>query len=404
MLFVFVTGAILAALVHLSQPFRFYLLATSAVGLPGLSLWLLRERGEDSLKIQEIAIFLSLGLCLWLLVSMVGLMLKLRLVWVIVGMLVVSGGLLLGVVIKVVRGSDKKRALLCLPCLSSVEKFIVVLAIGAALITLLTPRNSDDWYYLAYIADYVDGKPMLSEEPIADMGNPPSPRALYGAWWVVEASLGRMAGIEPARCHQVYLPPLIVAFGVLGIYSLAREIFRSDHSAALATCFQVLFFLSAIFPVNNIGWVFFCRTVQDKAACFALLVPIGIVLGLRLLRAERESSPGFRSLLLIYLLVASSTSLIHPLGVAWCALGIVPFALIEFIGRRVSAKSLVLIVMPFIVCSLIVLGGRGSTVASLKVEQYRSQLAWGEWVNEQPDIYIYQAAASLPIYAACQRS
>jgi len=44
--------------------------------------------------------------------------------------------------------------------------------------------------------------------------------------------------------------------------------------------------------------------------------------------------------------------------------------------------------MPFIVCSLIVLGGRESTVASLRVEQYRSQLGWDEWVKEQPDTYI----------------
>ncbi len=140
--------------------------------------------------------------------------------------------------------------------------------------------------------------------------------------------------------------------------------------------------------MNNIGWVYFCRTAQDKAACFALLVPIGIVLGLRLLRVERESNPNLRSLFLIYLLVVSSASLIHPLGAAWCALGIVPFALIEFTGRRVSTKRLVLIIIPFIASSLIVLSGRGSTVASLKVEQYRSQLAWDEWVREQPDTYM----------------
>ncbi len=217
MLLVFATAGILAALVHLSQPFGFYLLATSALVLPGLALLFLRRGGDHCLSIESTPIFLTLGLCLWLLVSMVGLMLKLRLVWVILGMLLVAGGLLLGVVIKVAKVGDRRRSLVHLPRLSGVEKLIAILALGTALTTLLTPRNSDDWYYLAYIADYVDGKPMLSEEAIADMGNPPSPRALYGAWWVVEASLARMAGIEPAKCHQVYLPPLIVAFSVLGI-------------------------------------------------------------------------------------------------------------------------------------------------------------------------------------------
>jgi len=98
-------AGMLGALTALPQPFGFYLVAISSLVFPGLAVWLIRQPGNDS-SIEGASIFLALGLCLWLLVSMVGLMLKLRLVWVIVGMLLITGGLVLGVVIEVVRVGD----------------------------------------------------------------------------------------------------------------------------------------------------------------------------------------------------------------------------------------------------------------------------------------------------------
>ena len=83
---------------------------------------------------------------------------------------------------------------------------LVCVAVTLALATLFTPRDTDDWFYLAHIRDYVNDIPINSENAIFDGGQPASPRAWYGGWWVAEAMLSRAAGVDPVRFHQVLCP------------------------------------------------------------------------------------------------------------------------------------------------------------------------------------------------------
>jgi hypothetical protein len=154
------------------------------------------------------------------------------------------------------------------------------LAVGAGLLTLVTPHDVDDWYYLAYIRDFAADHPLRSENAIVSPGSPAPQRIWYASWWVVEAMLSRASGVDPIASHQVCLPLLIVPFSMLAAFMLARRVFRSERMALLASAFQMLFYLSSAYPYNTAGWFTFCRMSQDKAlACF-VMVPVAIALAL----------------------------------------------------------------------------------------------------------------------------
>ena len=257
---------------------------------------------------------------------------------------------------------------------------LATLGIGSSLVTLLTRRDYDDWYYLAYIRDYVVNKPLGVEDGIFGMGAPAAPRVWFGGgWWVMEALLSRASGIDPIACHQVYLPLLLLPFAVLACFMLSRHLFRS-HGAALAACtLQFLFFISNAFPFKAAGWAVFCRIAQDKmAACF-IFVPVALALGFRLIRAVTEDAghsdahqggsaipgqggsaiPGREYL--IYCSAIAASVLVHGLGPVWCGLFIVPFALIELVKSR--ARSLAFMLLPIAVAGLLLLLGRGAVKA-----------------------------------------
>jgi len=267
---------------------------------------------------------------------------------------------------------------------------LATLAIGSSLVTLLTRRDYDDWYYLSYIRDYVVNKPLGVEDGIFGMGAPAAPRVWFGGgWWVMEALLSKASGIDPIVCHQIYLPLLLLPFAVLACFMLSRHLFRS-HGAALAACsLQFLFFLSNAFPFKAAGWAVFSRIAQDKMASCFIFVPVALALGFRLIRAVTEyggdadtqrgdtaipdqggtAIPGREYL--IYCSAIAASLLVHGLGPVWCGLFIVPFALIEWVNSRRSVGSrktmptgsLVLLLLPIAVAGSLLLMGHGAAMA-----------------------------------------
>jgi hypothetical protein len=237
------------------------------------------------------------------------------------------------------------------------ELVLLAIAIGAALLTLLTPRDSDDWFYLAYINDYVAGKPLGAEDAIWNMGHPAPPRIwVGGAWWVLEALLSRASGIDPVPCHQVYMPILTVPFAVLAIFSLAATVFRSYSVGLLGCCLQILFYLSGAFPEKSAGWFLFCRTAQDKTVSCFVMVPVAAAIAVRLIYRrvydKADLDPGLYT---VYWLAVSTCFLVHGLGPVWCGLLIVPFAVGELLSHRNSRsmRSLVMVVLPIAACGLV---------------------------------------------------
>ncbi len=261
------------------------------------------------------------------------------------------------------------------------------IAIGSGLITLLTRRDYDDWYYLAYIRDYVANKPLGLENGIFGMAEPVAPRIWFGGgWWALEALLSRVSGVDPITCHQVYFPLLLVPFAVLAFYMLSRQLFRS-HGAALAACsLQFLFFLSSAFPYKSSGWAVFCRIAQDKMVSCFVIVPVAVALAVRLIQgmaenvgvenANRSGTMMPRKAYFLFCGAVATSLLVHGLGPVWCGLFIVPFAVIEWLHskkdarawgevqarKRMQAASLAFLLLPIALAGLLLLLGRGAVM------------------------------------------
>ena len=247
---------------------------------------------------------------------------------------------------------------------------LAALGAGSGLVTLITRRDYDDWYYLAYIRDYVVDKQIGLEDGIFGMGAPAAARVWFGGgWWVMEALISRASGIDPIVLHQVYLPLLLLPFAVLACFMLSRHLFRSDGAALAACALQFLFYLSSAFPFKAAGWAVFCRIAQDKmAACF-IFVPVAMALGLRLVRSTIP-----RKEYLIYCSAIAASLLVHGLGPVWCGLFLVPFALIEWessrrderrdagAGRRMGTGNLMALLLPITAAGLLLLVGRGAAM------------------------------------------
>jgi hypothetical protein len=267
---------------------------------------------------------------------------------------------------------------------------VLALATAAGLLTLVTPRDVDDWYYLAYIRDFASDHPLRAEDSIAGPGQPASPRIWYASWWVVEAALSRLAGVDPVAGHQVYLPILILPFMVLAVFAFARQVFRDDAIALVACLFQVLFYLSSAFPYNSPGWLVFCRAAQDKAVGCFLMAPVVVALALKLMNERSlrdpapaglppgssaqgsdgrpEAPPRAWGAAALYGFALLGATLVHPLSVAWVAVAVAPCAVVETLlrRRRRATVTLALVVLPLVVLGGILGLGAGGVSSALE--------------------------------------
>jgi hypothetical protein len=240
---------------------------------------------------------------------------------------------------------------------------LLLAAVGIGLVTLLTPRGYDDWFYLAYIKDFVSGHPLGAEDAIFNMGAPASARIWFGGgWWVVESLISEISGADPVTCHQVYFPLLLVPFSVFALFTLGKRIFRSTRTALLACCCQVVFYLSSAFPYKSAGWVFFCRIAQDKAVACLVIAPVVAALGFRLIdRRDWVDSSSQGAYYVLYWWLVVTSVLVHGMGPVWCGLIIFPFAVSELLRHRdrISARKLLLVALPLIVCGLLLVSVQG---------------------------------------------
>ncbi len=234
---------------------------------------------------------------------------------------------------------------------------VLAIALGAAILTLVSARDFDDWYYISYMRDYIVGKPLGVGDAIFGMGRPLPPRVWFGGgWWVTVALLARVSGIDPVACQQIYMPLLTAPAGVLALFMLAIRLFGSYRAGLLGCSLQVLHYLAGALPQRSAGWFFFCRLAQDKTVSFFVVAPVVAALAIELIR-ELTGRKGrtLRDLYRLYLCAVLVAFLIHGMGPVWCGLLVFPFALGEVFSRRdrKSVRTAAIVALPVFACGLV---------------------------------------------------
>jgi hypothetical protein len=358
-------AALLGAFSHLHPAASFFVSALAIIFFPGLVISAaFRPRIDDEASFPEsLALIFVSGLAPVILLSFFGIVLSLSLNSVILLHVIVYSSLLILLIVRRISARDETEA----GGLCGSKAAIIVLVAAAILLgltTLWSPRDMDDWFYLAYIADYVEGQPIHVTDALMGPDWPSPPRVWFGSWWVTEALLSSVSGAHPVGAHQIYLPILIFPFAIFAVFMLARRIFKSGKAAYLACSMQVLLYLSSAYPSDTAGWALFARTAQDKS--FAFLVPavVATSLGLGIIRRSlTHPEPVDRRLYVLYFISVLTSGLIHPMGLVWCAVALIPFALVELVRdrRKRPALALALIVIPLVIGGLILTPGSEAT-------------------------------------------
>jgi hypothetical protein len=359
-------AALLGAFSHLPPAASFFISALAIVLFPGLVISsAFRPRYEDEVTLQErmVLAFVS-GLAPITILSFLGIVLRISLNSVVLLHVVLYSALLITLIVRQVWGRGELKAS---NGLGGNRIAIIVLIVAAVLLgaaTLWSPRDMDDWFYLAYIADFVEGEPIHLTDALMGPGWPSPPRVWFGSWWVAEALFSGVSGAHPVDCHQIYLPVLIVPFAIFGVFMFARRVFRSEKVAYLACSLQVLFYLSNAYPTDTAGWALFARTSQDKSFAFLVPVVVATSLGLTIIRRSlTHPEPLDRRLYVLYFLSVITAGLVHPMGLVWSAVALVPFGAAELIRdrRKRPAVALLLILIPLLICGLMLRPGAEAT-------------------------------------------
>ena len=385
-------AGILGWLEALPDGIAFFTGAISIILFPGMALHRLIARPGRAWSLPElVTIWLVGGLAGLSVISFAGILLGLRLSSV----LWIMGFFYLALIVAVLVDGARKRSGRISggrrrPRRPELWALVLIgLSVALAVTPLHTARDNDDWFYLSYITDYLADQPINSQDAMLGPGWPAPARAWYGSWWVTEALLSRATGVPPIPCHQVYLRFLMLPLAVLALFTLTRRIFKTDRAAYLACFLQVVFYLSSAYPTDSAGWGLLSRIAQDKSLAFFVPTMAALAFGLGLLpRSGREPTGGRSYSYLVYVLAVVAASLIHPLGLVWCAIGLVPIALVELLRRRdrVSIKHLILLLVPLIAFGALLSGSREEAAGVLEERGPGSRLEQ----EERPlwDIYL----------------
>ncbi len=333
----------------------FFIISMSVILFPGFvvtRLLLLREISCFLLP-EKLSIWFSVGMGINGVIALVCILLHAKLVISIIALSALYLFLILLHIIlwrKVVqRVNQRKRAHNFRNddglCVRKAVPIILVagLGIGASFVTLFTPRDYDDWFYTAYIADFVQGKPIGLEDAIFEQGAPPERIWFGGAVWVIEAIFSKVSGLHPVDVHQTYFPLFLLPFVTFATLTMARSVFDSLSIAVTACFLQMLFYLSSVFPYKSAGWFVFCRAAQDKSIAAFIIAPVATALALHLLRSQY-----WRRMYLVFITVLITSILVHPMGPLWIALLVLPMRVLELaIGNNVGKAKEIALLLPF---------------------------------------------------------
>ncbi len=200
--------------------------------------------------------------------------------------------------------------------------FVGLGAVLAWLSSLRTPAFYGDlWVYLAWVREYLEPGGLARYEPYFG-GEAGVSRAKINGWFLEQAALSRVSGVDPVDLATAYLNPILVVVALLALYTLARTLFESEAAALFAGSLGALFFLTQIEPnAVSFGAEFVGRVVEDKYTARFLFLPMSLSLAVVFLRG------GGVRYLAVFAFLCWSVVTVHPVGLAILGVAMSGFAI-----------------------------------------------------------------------------
>ncbi|MEJ7840881.1 MAG: DUF6077 domain-containing protein [Rubrobacter sp.] len=220
-----------------------------------------------------------------------------------------------------------------------------LLLVGAlGYIARITSPSSygDIWVYLAWVREYLGGGGLASAEPFFG-GEVGLSRARINGWLVEQAALSRVSGVDLVDVVFSYLNPFLVVVALLGFYSLARVLLKSERAALFCGCLYALFFLVHLGQSRfTLGGEFIQRLPEDKVATKFLFLPMALAFAAAFLEG------GKWRYFSLFAFACCAVVAVHPIGFAIIGLSMAGFGILHLASNprsraawgRVSAMGL----------------------------------------------------------------
>ncbi len=177
--------------------------------------------------------------------------------------------------------------------------------------------NTDLWTYLRFIEEF-SGSAALngSVEGFS--------RTTLGGWFLVQAALSGVSGVEPVPLTLDYLTPFLVVAAVLAFYGTARVLFEKNSAALFAGCLYALFLLVSLDgTIFSTGGEFVGRITEDKFAARFLFLPPALAAAVLFARERRL---GY---LALFSLLCAGVLSVHPVGLVVIGIPVAGFGLVH---------------------------------------------------------------------------
>lgn len=192
--------------------------------------------------------------------------------------------------------------------------------------------DGDTWNYLAWVRDYLESDRLAVYNPYFGSETGAS-RILINSFFLEQAALSRLSGIDPVTLALNFLSPTLTAVSLLAFYALGRRLF-GPGPALVAGCFYALFLLISMDGALPLfGREFLLRMIQDKGVARFIFMPVALCFAVGYLE-ERK----LRHLLLFGFLCWAVIT-VHPAGLAIIGLSAAGYGLLHVVmdWRRLSA-------------------------------------------------------------------
>lgn len=203
---------------------------------------------------------------------------------------------------------------------------IVMLAAGLVFFHLNSFMDGDQFDNLGWIQGILHDPHIFVTEPRFGTA-PVSPRFLFSGWFVQQAMMSFVSGVDPVDLVGPQQVPLIL-LSLAAMYYLAQRVTNRRNAAAWITLAWGFYLLLWNQGGSFAGYEVISRSSLDKVVGSFIVLPVGIGLALDYFNHPR------RKTLLWLLFAAIAATLTHPIVGALLGLSLAGLAIIELLANR----------------------------------------------------------------------